>query len=318
MQWTKRNLGSWFLANLLILGGYLRRAKERAMRGDYILSIYFHKPSKKEFEQCIRWLKKNNFTFLSTHDLADIIDGHLPFPKGGVLLTVDDGWQSNEENMFEVAERYGVPLTVFISTGPVEEGNYWWSYLKNGVAAAKTKVPSKHALKRIPNEERLLFMEEMKKLVSVKRDALTIEQVRKAARSKYITIGGHTHTHPILINCSDAEVCRELSLSKQKLESWIDKDVSYFAYPNGDYSNREIHLLKELDYNLAFCSEPRYLTPEVLNERFRVPRFGYLEGASFAENKCRMVGVWKQMSNKMRAGMSKKHKAELFHLPIGS
>ena len=114
MQWTKRNLGSWFMANLLILGGYIRRAKERAMRGDYILSVYFHKPSKKEFEQCIRWLKKNNFAFLSTHDLADIIDGHLPFPKGGVLLTVDDGWQTNEENMFEVAERYGVPLTVFI------------------------------------------------------------------------------------------------------------------------------------------------------------------------------------------------------------
>lgn len=302
------------MANLLILGGYMRRAKERAMRGDYILSVYFHKPSKKEFEQCIRWLKKNKFTFLSTPDLVDIMEGNLSFPKGSVLLTVDDGWQSNEENMFEVAEKYGVPLTVFISTEPVEEGNYWWSYWKNSVAVSKEKVPSKHALKKVPNEKRLLFVEAMKKVVSVKRDALTIEQVRKASRSKYITIGGHTHTHPILINCSDAEVYRELGLSKQKLESWTGKEVSYFAYPNGDYGNREIQLLKELDYTLAYCSEPRYLTPEVLHERYRVPRFGYLEGASFAENKCRMVGVWKDMSNKMRHRINRKQKPELIHL----
>lgn len=300
MKLTIRNLSSWVMANLLILLGFLRRAKKRAMEGDFILSIYFHKPSRKEFERCIRWLKRNKFNFLSSAELVSIIQNGHPFPKASIILTVDDGWQSNEENIIEVAQEYGVPVTIFISTAPVEEGNYWWSYCQSSLPGVKKKVPSKAALKKVPNKERLFIVEQLKREVSIKRDALTIDQVKRAADTKYITIGGHTHTHPILINCNDDEVYKELSVSKQKLESWTGKEVSYFAYPNGDYSGREVKVLKELGYNLAFCSEPRYFTPDVLQEKYKVPRFGYLEGASFAENKCRMVGIWKNATSKLR------------------
>lgn len=315
MHLSIRNLSSCFVANLLILFGFLRRAKERAMRGDYILSIYFHKPSRKEFERSIKWLKRNKFNFLSSAELVRIIQNRLPFPKTSIILTVDDGWQSNEENIIAVAQRYGVPVTIFISTAPVEEGNYWWSYCKNTLPHSGIKVPSKEALKKIPNEERLYIVEQLKKEVTIERDALTIGQVMRAANTQYITIGGHIHTHPILINCNDDDVYQELKVSKQKLESWTGKDISYFAYPNGDYSSREIQILKELGYNLAFCGEPRYLTPEVLKEPYRIPRFGFLEGASFAENKCRMVGIWKHVSNKMKHSISNKHKPELLSVP---
>ncbi len=59
-------------------------------------------------------------------------------------------------------------------------------------------------------------VEELKKAGTLERDAMTVEQIKNAASSKYITIGGHTHTHPILINCDEDEVRYEIQLSKQK------------------------------------------------------------------------------------------------------
>jgi poly-beta-1,6-N-acetyl-D-glucosamine N-deacetylase len=193
---------------------------------------------------------------------------------------------------------YRVPVTIFISTAPVEEGTYWWSYVNKGKRYSLKSQLSKQDLKRVTNKDRLLQIDALKKAISLKRDAMTIEQVKNASTSEYITIGGHTHNHPILINCTEKEVYDELEISKQKLESWTGKQVVYFAYPNGDYSKREMQILNELDYSLAYCSEPRYLTPDVLKDKYILPRFGFLEGASFAENICRMVGVWKIIKNR--------------------
>src|SRR5690606_18065214 len=102
-----------------------------------------------------------------------------------------------------------------------------------------------------------------------------------------------THTHPILPQCTDDTVREELQLSKEKLEAWTGKEVKFFAYPNGDFTPREISTLKDLDYKLSFANNPQYLTPETLRQSpYSIPRFGFLEGASFVENICRMAGVW--------------------------
>lgn len=269
------------------------------MRGDYVLSLYFHKPSKEEFEKCVRWLKKKGFTFLSTASLLEIIEEDLELPKGAIILTVDDGWQTNESCVVEIANKYRVPVTIFVSTEPVEEGAYWWSYLE--VAREKSLVvPSKASLKRVRNNVRLSFINNIKKYKTVEREALSIEQLQQSACSAYVTIGAHTHSHPILINCEDEVVLEELKVSKQKLEDWLGREVDCFAYPNGDYGQREMKVLRDLDYRLAFSSKPQYLTEERLKDCLELPRFGFLEGASFAENICRMVGVWQPLVLKIQ------------------
>jgi peptidoglycan/xylan/chitin deacetylase (PgdA/CDA1 family) len=269
------------------------------MSGDFILSVYFHDPSRKEFEACVKWLKKNHFTFLSPKDLDNIIHQNLPLPKGAVVLTVDDGWQRNEENIVDVANKYQVPVTIFVSTQPVEEGAYWWSYLKKA-KDFNFMLPPKASLKKVSNDKRVSLVNEIKRRGNLAREAMTIEQVKRISSSEFVTIGGHTHTHPILINCVDEQVYYELQLCKQKLESWIGKEVSYFAYPNGDYGRREMKALSELGYRLAFSSEPRYITLQELKNNYCLPRFAMLEGASFAENICRMMGVWKPIMLKFR------------------
>lgn len=198
----------------------------------------------------------------------------MPFPEGGVLLTVDDGWQSNVTNVVEVANRYEVPVTIFVATTPAEEGVYWWSYVQLANQLGITQVTKKQ-LKKIPEEERLCILQEIKKKVIPGRNAMTVDQVKSIAASPYITIGSHTQTHPILINCRENQVYEELKGSRQKLESWTGKEVAWFAFPNGDYSRREIQMLTTLNYRLGFSTDPKYLTPDRLHDRFILPRFSF-------------------------------------------
>jgi peptidoglycan/xylan/chitin deacetylase (PgdA/CDA1 family) len=318
MKKNLRNLLGCLAANTLILTGRVKQATRKALDTECILSLYFHKPARDEFEFCIRWLKRKGFKFISPRDLERIISGEISFPKGAVLLTVDDGWQTNVTNVVEVANRNQVPVTIFVSTTPAEEGAYWWSYVTKAKRQGLTSF-SKKDLKKIPEEERVNILQEIKQMVYPGRDAMTVEQVKMVADSPYVTIGSHTQTHPILINCPEMQVYEELKGSRQKLESWIGKEVVYFAYPNGDYSRREIKVLKTLNYRLAFSSQPKYLTPALLNESFTIPRFGFLEGASHAENICRMTGVWQPLMQKLphRSNQPKKERNWLQDLFLG-
>jgi peptidoglycan/xylan/chitin deacetylase (PgdA/CDA1 family) len=319
MKKNFRNLLGCLAAHTLILTGRVKQATQKALHTECILCLYYHKPAKDEFEFSIKWLQKKGFKFISPRDLERIINGEIPFPKGAVLLTVDDGWQSNVANVVEVATRNEVPVTIFVSTTPAEEGTYWWSYVTQAKRQGLTSF-SKQALKKMPEEERLNILKHIKQMIYPGRDAMTVDQVKLVANSPYVTIGAHTQTHPILINCPETQVYEELKGSRLKLESWIGKEVAYFAYPNGDYSRREIKILKTLHYRLAFSSHPKYLTPALLNDNFSIPRFGFLEGASQAENICRMTGIWQPMMQKLahrHAKQPKKEKAWLRNLFLG-
>jgi peptidoglycan/xylan/chitin deacetylase (PgdA/CDA1 family) len=298
MRKNFKNRVAHLIAKAFIITGLVKYAASRALHTRCILSVYFHKPEKAEFEFCLQWLKKKGFRFISLCDIEKIMKEEMPFPKGAVLITVDDGWQSNMANVVEVANRHEVPVTIFVATTPVEEGMYWWSYVHRANEQGMPTI-SKSQLKKMPEEMRLDILQEIKKNISPCREAMTVEQVKLIATSPYVTIGSHTQTHPILINCKETQVYEELKISREKLECWTGKEVPYFAYPNGDFSRRETQILKSLNYRLAFSTEPKYLTAELLRDSFALPRFGFLEGASLEENICRITGLWQPIMRKL-------------------
>ena len=248
---------------------------------------------KKLFEFCITWLKNNKFQFLSQEDILLIASNSKPFPKGGVVVTVDDGWKTNEENIVAIANKYEVPVTIFISSEPVEKGNFWWPYIEAANKQRLTSI-SIETLKKVPNEERREVLQGIKSNVQLSRQAMTIDQLRNISKSKNITIGSHTVTHPILTNCNNEETKFELKTSKEQIESWIKKKVYCFAYPNGDYGEREIRHLKMLGYTSAFTTEAAYLTEDSLQNLYELPRFVIWENISKAEAICRILGIWQK------------------------
>ncbi len=153
------------------------------------------------------------------------------------------------------------------------------------------------ALKKMPNHQRERIVDQVKTKLHQKREALTMSEVKDIATSKYVSIGGHTVWHPILINCDDEEALTELSLSKEKLQQWLNIEVKGFAYPNGDYGQREIRYLKETGYAMAYTTEASYLTKDKLYRLYELPRFCVFENISEAEAICRMLGVWQRYIN---------------------
>jgi len=292
MKTSTRNFIGAVVAKTLISFGLVKRAIKKVQDGEFILSICFHAPSKYLFESSINWLTQNGFYFISLDELEKAATGKIPFPKGAVVLTIDDGWQSNLDNIIPVAEKNKVPVTIFLSTEAVEKGNgYWWSYINEArkIGLAKESV---EFFKTLDNEDRIKLIEETKSKININRQALTIEQVKDISNNIYVSIGSHSISHPILPRCSNADSKHEIAHSKKIIEEWIQKDVKYFAFPNGDYSNREISFLKRFGYTLAFGTQQEYLTKEKLQHPYRLPRFMMVEAASFEENFCRIVGVW--------------------------
>lgn len=292
MKYNFRNIVGYLYAQILINSGTLNRSKNKLLNNEYIIPFYFHNPTKEEFHFIITYFQKNGFSFISVSDLIKIIEGEIPFPKATVLITVDDGWLSNVTNICELAINHNIPVAIYLATEAIEKGFYWFSSAKKA-RVMKLGYPSSNNLKKLPNNERLKIVEKINKKVNPEREAMTIEQIKKIGKSKWITFGGHSHSHPILNRCNEKELIFEIEICKQKIENWLREEINSFAYPNGDFGQREINALKVAGYRIGFANNPEFITPENINDNYKIPRIGFLEGASNAENKCRAMGIWR-------------------------
>jgi peptidoglycan/xylan/chitin deacetylase (PgdA/CDA1 family) len=80
---------------------------------------------------------------------------------------------------------------------------------------------------------------------------LTWDQIR-AMDNSGMTIGGHTRTHPYLIDITDPKVLQnEITGSKQIIEKEIGHKIDLFSYPYGHYSDQTIQAVKDAGYRMA-------------------------------------------------------------------
>jgi peptidoglycan/xylan/chitin deacetylase (PgdA/CDA1 family) len=173
---------------------------------------------------------------------------------------------------------------------------YWWSYVKLANKAGYLSV-NPEQVKLMENKSRVELLAKLKDRFCIGREAMTIDEIQEVEKNGKIMIGSHTVTHPILSRCTDEEVFLEINHSKKQLEDILQHEINGFAYPNGDFSEREITIVERAGYQLAFTTKPSYLTQEMIKEKYRLPRFEVLKDVSFAENICRMSGVWFRKNN---------------------
>lgn len=292
MRWTLRNLAAMVLAFWYIISGKVRKSISRAKRGEYILSVYFHDPGKNLFTACVKWLMKKGLHFISITELVQIMKGEIPFPKGAVLLTADDGWKSNQNNIIETANRLNIPITIFLTVDPIICGTpFWWSYIKTARNKGMIQF-SIEEMKAMDFNRVYEIVNGLKEVIVLGREALTEEQVHDAISHGKVSIGSHTMSHPILPKCSEERVSYEIKQSKDRLEEVFKTAINCFAYPNGSYTEREARILQNSGYELAFTTELSPITPDSLHDNYAIPRMEVLEHVSFWETICRMSGVW--------------------------
>lgn len=213
----------------------------------------------------------NNFEVIKLSELLEYINS-CEIPNNSVVITFDDGYRDNIEIAEFMLEEYGLPFTIFITTGNVDKGNeFWWDALEKAILHKKThaellelNIYKKHYKWRFPNQSDeidshlLKIYYEVWKILqslsiedrnSVLKDIIdwsghdekarethstfNSDDIRLLGNSKLVEIGAHTVNHPKLAALSRNEQLKEIIESKEYLENLLGQSVDYFSYPFG-------------------------------------------------------------------------------------
>jgi peptidoglycan/xylan/chitin deacetylase (PgdA/CDA1 family) len=214
--------------------------------------------------------------------LAQIAGGD--FPDGAVAITFDDGYADN----LPALRGIDVPVTVFISTGHVEEGRtFWWDELARLLHTARATTPLTVTLgadvrtwpaRDEPGRElarrglhawlQVRSREDIEAALSQVRawaDApdgedprpLTLEELRELAQ--HVTIGAHGRTHLSLRWADDP--AEEMRRSRDDLAEWLEQTPTAFSYPFGvpgrDVSPRTVATARDVGFACAVVNDER-------------------------------------------------------------
>lgn len=288
--WKK--LAASILGLVLIVTGVYSLSKKKRNSGQYITGLFFHNPSRNIFERCVKHLRKDKCNFISSKQVIEILQGKIELPSRAVWITLDDGWKGNITEVIPIIKQYEVPITIFVSTGPVESRlPFWFSTARR----FEEKLPIKYrakALWKVSEEERKKMIKELENSVlgQTISEAISIYDIKNLADIPLVSFGNHTMNHVIMTNCTDNEMKMEIALSQAKLKEWTGKEVKYFAYPNGDFNEKVIDFVKESGFSLAVTTQKDFI--KLNSNIYELPRFCVNDEAYFPETICQLVGAW--------------------------
>ncbi len=256
------------------------------------------------------------------HERAVELRDERPF----VVLTFDDGWRDFYTNAFPILRAHRVPATVFLPTDLIGTQRSFWTdrlaYLYSRCHGSDgSPVSGRHettinrleslrgpsdrqteaaiaVLKSIPQGAIEEILTELSSRWDVPlpvwdRSFLSWAEVRDMGGSGLIHYGSHTASHRILTISTPDEVREDLARSKDALErsAVVDPQFVPFSYPNGDYNDRVVALVKEAGYSLAVTTDPGWNNDP--SERFLIRRISMHQDmtATDAMMGCRILGM---------------------------
>ncbi|MGD9160754.1 MAG: polysaccharide deacetylase family protein [Desulfobacteraceae bacterium] len=243
--------------------------------------------TKDTFEKQIKFLSRH-YRILSLEEFHGYHSSRKPLPPKSAVITFDDGWKDNYVNAFPILKKYGVPATIFLSTGFIETGDVFWQEKLRFLLTEFLKLPLNERdafiknFNNIPDNlkdcmahgNKSVIMDTPETLMDMDEEGLntfindleeflrfpefpmkdngfmTWENAREMMNAK-IDFGSHTVSHKIMTQISSKEILEELSISKSKIEKELNMQVMAFAYPNGNYNNMIMEKVKKTGYHYA-------------------------------------------------------------------
>ena len=207
--------------------------------------------------------------------------GTLP-PKS-LIITLDDGYRSNVD-LKPVVNGLRIPVTIFLCSGIVgTHRHYWWFHTASAEEA--------DACKRMADADRrklLLSRGYTDDAEYPDRQALSRSEID--ALKPWVDFQAHTVTHPILPACSDEKAENEIRNCKAELERHYGFNILALAFPNGDYSEREINLARNAGYSCALTLDCGFNDQNT--DLFRLRRIPVPDQASVSELLVKSSGLW--------------------------
>lgn len=151
---------------------------------------------------------------ISLPQLEELLAGMLDV-HCPVVITFDDGFLSVYESAFPVCRELGLPFSLFLSTGTVG--------------------------KRAP-------------LQGLSKPMLSWSQLQEMLDSGLMTLGSHTHSHRVLLNCPSAEITAEIETSCEQIRRNTGVEPRYFVFPKGKSDALSRNLVGQ-HFSLTFAYE---------------------------------------------------------------
>ena len=179
-----------------------------------------------DFRRLLAWMR-DRYEPLA---LRDWIDRAAPPARASFAVTFDDGWADNFEHAFPVLRELGIPATIFLATGAIEDRvPFWWQM--PGLTDAEIEQ-----LKRRPHrwiEAQLAAHPDVRKTHAA--DFLTWDQIREMGRSGLIHFGAHGHCHALLDLLARDEAAADVRRCWDLLNARVPEALApLLAWPNGN------------------------------------------------------------------------------------
>ena len=245
------------LLNLRVFSGLLRLVLSNR---NGLRIIAFHDiPEEEEpvFAEYIKWLS-HEFNIISPREISENVS-----KPNTVLLTFDDGYQSN----YKIAKKYLDPAGIKAIFFIIPE------FINLNMDEAKKeficdRLFNKMSPDRVPDKMRPFGWVEAKELIDNGH-----------------SIGAHTLSHRMLSEIeNESELVDEISGSADYLEEKLGVDISHFAIPNGKLSYCNAKSLRECFNRYKFI----YTTISAVNSAGTLPvlhrvSVGFSEGLEYSK-----------------------------------
>jgi peptidoglycan/xylan/chitin deacetylase (PgdA/CDA1 family) len=164
------------------------------------------------FRSQLDLLRGAAFEFVTVADFVDRARGGVP-PPGLAALSFDDGMEDNYSIAWPILREFGLPATVYVTTGLIGEPNPWMP------ARAEARM-------------------------------MTVAELRELAVAG-IEIGAHSVTHPDLSGLDFESCLREMTESRRILEQVTGTTVRTFAYPSCRYGTNALEAARAAGFSAA-------------------------------------------------------------------
>ena len=234
------------VAILICLSGIHILIREWICRNRVAILLY-HDVKVAVFAKHLAYLSRH-YTLIALDTLVAAIyeKDFSRIPAKSVVITLDDGHAGNIE-LLPLFKQYRIRPTLFVCTQIINTHRHFWFKIDGQSKAEKEK------LKRLSNAERLAHLKRtvdfQPENVYPDRQALNIEEMKQMMAD--VDFQPHTQFHPILPQCTETECRQEILGSKTDLEKLLKIECSHFSYPNGDYTEREIEIVKAAGFRSA-------------------------------------------------------------------
>ncbi len=250
------------------------------------------------FEEQIKYFVENFEIISLKHLNRMILNGDIP--EKAVAITIDDGYKDNYKFAYPILKKYSIPATIFLSTGIIDQKKLLWdeelSYvllntdkdsidikdmgfykLNSDENRIKASLEIARKLEKMDNNEKESMMEKVIDLLGVnipdklgKQNIISWNEIKRM-NEKGIDFGAHTVNHPILTSIDIDDAKWEVSESKNRIEEVLGVDVNSFSYPNGDYNDKILSLVKDAGFNSSVSVEPGFVNNSV-DELYQLKR----------------------------------------------